>query len=393
MMKRISLLLSLLLVTLTGARANDGVFYAQGNQLIPITETEISVRKEILTINRIGKTDVVEISVYYEFFNPTNRTKTLLVGFEAAAPYPYEGLDHFPEQPNIHDFRVIMNGQSLPFQVAHVEGDKFSYDASEHPVPPYYVNGKVLDWTKKQCEDAIVEAEEFYYPFDYVYHFNASFQPGVNTVEHTYRFLMSESVDMKHILPYVLTAACRWANHQIDDFTLRINMGDGESFAIYPHFFQSAAEWTINGVGKTDITPFGGEDSPRFHIREGGISFHKTNFRPEGELLLFQERGFLTYYYSYENEPLSSASIVSSIGDYYYDWSSLLEEKIQSTPADARILRNLPFAYRGYVFKSKDLQKFFESTAWYIPNPNYVADMDAMSQKEKEWINFWMKRQ
>lgn len=33
-------------------RANDGVFYTSGNQLIPITETEISVKKEILSITR-----------------------------------------------------------------------------------------------------------------------------------------------------------------------------------------------------------------------------------------------------------------------------------------------------------------------------------------------------
>ena len=48
--------------------ANDGVFYASGNQLIPITETDISVKKEVLTINRVG--DYLEVIVYYEFFNP-----------------------------------------------------------------------------------------------------------------------------------------------------------------------------------------------------------------------------------------------------------------------------------------------------------------------------------
>lgn len=389
-MKRFFALLNLVLVSLLCARANDGVFYAQGNQLIPITETDITVQKEILTINRIGKTDWVEITVYYEFFNPTGKTKTILVGFEAASPYPYEGLGDFPEQPNIRDFKVIMNGQALSYRVAPVASEQFEYDKTSTAVPPYYVNGKVQGLTKKQCEDAVKEADEFYYPFDYVYHFNAEFKPGLNTIQHTYRFLMSSSVDMNYTLPYVLTAACRWANHQIDDFTLNINMGDAESFAIYPYFYKSAKDWTFTGVGKTDITPFGGEDSVRFHIREGGISFHKQQFKPEGELFIFQENAWWSVYN--DEGPISSASIVSAVKEFYYDWSFLLEEDIQSTPADARILRNLPFAHHGYVFKSKDLQKYFESTNWYIPNPDYTADMTALTEKEQQWVSFWKQR-
>ena len=50
------------------ATANDGVFYASGNQLIPITETDISVKKEVLTLNRVG--DHIEVTVYYEFSRP-----------------------------------------------------------------------------------------------------------------------------------------------------------------------------------------------------------------------------------------------------------------------------------------------------------------------------------
>ena len=42
----------ILLTILLGykALANDGVFYAQGNQLVPITETEISVPERQLSI-------------------------------------------------------------------------------------------------------------------------------------------------------------------------------------------------------------------------------------------------------------------------------------------------------------------------------------------------------
>jgi Ca2+-binding RTX toxin-like protein len=83
MKKAFFLLLAVL--AFIGAKANDGVYYASGNQLIPINETDISVKKEVLTITRVG--DHVEVTVYYEFFNP-GKPKDLLVGFEAPAPYP-----------------------------------------------------------------------------------------------------------------------------------------------------------------------------------------------------------------------------------------------------------------------------------------------------------------
>jgi hypothetical protein len=51
----------------------------------------------------------------------------------------------------------------------------------------------------------------------------------------------------------------------------------------------------------------------------------------------------------------------------------------------------MPFAYRGYVFKDKGLQRYFESTQWYIPDPNYKSDMTTMSKNEKNWIQYWSK--
>ena len=97
---------------------NDGVFYAAGNQLIPITETDISVKKEVLTINRVDKH--LEVSVYYEFFNPVGE-KELLVGFEAMSAYNgHDPMATFPAHPHIRNFKVVMNGEPMSYQVAHV---------------------------------------------------------------------------------------------------------------------------------------------------------------------------------------------------------------------------------------------------------------------------------
>jgi hypothetical protein len=63
-----SCLFALLFSCLTG-NANDAIFRANGNQLIQMYETDISVQKEILTIRRINDRQA-QVLVYYEFFNP-----------------------------------------------------------------------------------------------------------------------------------------------------------------------------------------------------------------------------------------------------------------------------------------------------------------------------------
>jgi hypothetical protein len=75
----------MLLFCITSAHANDGAFYAKGNQLIPILEKTICLQKEILTIKKVDN-EWIDVTVYYELFNP-GKTKTVLVGFEAHWPW------------------------------------------------------------------------------------------------------------------------------------------------------------------------------------------------------------------------------------------------------------------------------------------------------------------
>jgi hypothetical protein len=51
----------------------------------------------------------------------------------------------------------------------------------------------------------------------------------------------------------------------------------------------------------------------------------------------------------------------------------------------------MPFAYRGYKFKDKELRKYFNSTKWYILNRKYKGEMEGFSEKEKAWVEFWSK--
>ena len=382
-MKKLFILLFLLL-SMVGVKANDGVFYASGNQLVPVTETDISVRKEVLTINRVD--DHLEVTVYYEFFNPT-KPKDLLVGFEAEPPYDsyVDMTEVFPNHPHIRNFTATINGERLRYEVAHV-----LYDEEDYKMHGYFKNGQFSDLSREQCIKTMNEYEGMGYPFYYVYHFNAHFREGLNVVQHTYDFDISNSVGEEYYFSYILTAANRWANHQIDDFTLNIDMGERESFFMDQSFFSSVDEWTFNGKGR--VTPSGKWErqfQPMFHVQKGSISFHKDNFHPDGELHI--SKSIVMYLLPCGFAGCGASEIMDLVRQTMCDLAPLKDNDLKDElDADQRrIMKNIPFAYRGRVFKNEKLRRFFESTDWYVPDPNYVDDMNTMSPTERGWIYYW----
>jgi len=332
--------------------ANDSSFYLKGNQLIPLIETDISVQKEILTLKKI-RNQFIEVTVYYEFYN-SGAEKEIIVGFEAFQP---DGdVDPRPkngEHPHMRDFTVNLNNRILPYQVAHVENRT------------YVENGIIIE---KSLEEYDLD-EWQYFDFLYVYHFDAVFKEGLNIIKHTYNYNVSSSVYSYFDIEYVLTAANRWANNQIDDFTLIVDTGEFESFDIRKTFFNSSTEWLINGIGKKTDKIINGKEAVEFHIQKGTLLFQKDNFKPEGELFIG----------SFYHHPTPEGYLPFS-----YHFQHWIDEP--KTDFERRVLRNLPFARRGYVFKSPELQTFYENLDWYIPNPNYSPDVEIMHQNEKEWL-------
>lgn len=388
--------------------ANDGAFYAAGNQLIPINETDIQVQKEILTINRVGKQ--LEVTVYYEFFNPVEE-KDLLVGFEAPSPYNGEYFRNFPEQPYMHNFKVVMNGKDLPYEIAHVYHLVAAYGASYYfsdnqeqknknfITPDYFQHGKIQSLTPKQCKDTVENYEGMTCPFHYVYHFKAHFNKGLNIIQHTYKYELSIRVGDEYWFDYILTAANRWANHQIEDFTLNINMGDFESFAIEPTFFRDNNDWTFTSVGNKNYTMIdGGEQQwSFFHIQKGGISFHQQNFHPEGELSI--RKPMVVHWFWNQQKytlPKATQSMKALQWEYtelnpvaFINYLTAFAKDTILSKKDKFILQNFPLAYHGYIFTDKKLQKYFSKASWYIPNPAYKPNPTTMTDKEKEWMKYW----
>jgi len=361
-MKYVILLLSILIYT--PIIANDGAYYASGNQLIPISETDICITKEVLSIT---KTDdqYLYVTVEYFFFNPKGE-KTILVGFEAPSPggdvngYPVEG-----RHPYISDFSVALNGDYLNHATAIVNQEN------------YYVNNRIQSKTE---DEVIDEGFDVNNPnFYYVYHFNATFQKGVNSIVHTYKFNLSGSVSEAYSFDYILTAANRWANNQIDDFTLHIDMGSSADFYIKQSFFNDQDYWNLNGC-KLKANPR--EYSPdealsRFIVKDGPITFKKQNFKPEGELSVhaLTNYNFLEYeVFDYEQHDLPT-QIKPTL--------AITKSKNENS---FKILRNLPYARRGYIFKNALIRTYYSKQKWYIPDPNYTATTTHLTFEEQNWI-------
>lgn len=355
-----------LLIGLTNiSLANDGSFRGSGNQLIPIRETNIAVRKEILTIKKVNR-NYVDISVYYEFFNPGNE-KEITVGFEAFSPSgDVDGTPVNGQHPYMDNFTVNMNGEMLQYKIAYVSDSTYARNG--------FIHSKTLKEIKNLIED--VNEVNFYY----VYYFKAKFKKGLNIIKHTYQFDLSSSVSSIYDFKYILTAANRWGNRQIDDFTLILNPGNFETLQIPETFFHSKDEWLINGlgkvlnVGKDDLFETG-KNQLRFYIQRGNLIFTKKNFHPDGEL------------YFYEPPELSPGEN-GEIKENYLPFSIDCQDEIDvnNVKIDKRILRNLPFARRGYVFKNSELKSFYERMDWYMPNPTYLPDLAAIDEREKKWL-------
>lgn len=350
----------LILLCLPGF-ANDGVFYAKGNHLIPVHETDISVKKEILTLKKV-RNQFIEVTVYYEFFNPKEE-KTITVGFEAFSPSgDADGTPLKGHHPYMRDFTVEMNNSMLKYNVAYVSDSLYGTGGTVKSLP---VPGPA------DIQD--VNAVDFYY----VYHFAARFKKGINIIKHTYNYNLSGSVDLNYHFEYVLTGASRWSNKQIDDFTLILDVGEFETFSMDKSFFKTANDWLINGIGKAEEvkrqpnTAYQ-RDAVKFHLQKGNLMFQKRNFKIRGDLFLYAQ-----------NYKLNDSAYIPF--SYYQD----IHISEPQNDFERKVLKNLPFARRGYVFQNQALNDFYRNLDWYMPNPNYEPFVEILTEHERDWIARW----
>ena len=277
--------------------ANDGVYYTSGNFLVPLRETDISAKKEVLEIT-LCKDSFATVTVDYTFYN-NSEDKTVTMAFEAAAPYnAWAPINRQGSHPFIEDFTVLFNGEPLPYRNALV-GITANFSSSEDarnrkdylaPLDPneWKGYGEVAD-SLLPMDDVLINPAlpDSFCSFAYAYYFDAPFRKGENRVRHTYRYRMSWGVGRDYEVSYTLTPVTRWRGGQVDDFTLRIKSETDREIVMNDSLFLGAP-FKLKGIG--DIyqlqSDYWGYSQCLFApLMEGNVlEWHSANFAPKENL-------------------------------------------------------------------------------------------------------------
>ena len=359
-MKNFFLFTAIFFLIPAAALANDGAFYVSGNTLMPLQETEISLRKEVLKFY-VRDFRWMDVSVDFEFYNP-GPEKTLLVGF-VTPPADGDVSDKDQAHPQIKDFVVMVNGSRLAYQMKRMKDTSFSAD-------------------KLKIEGT-----------DFVYYFKVNFKRGANKIRHTYRFRGGESVELQRDFDYQITTGKRWANKQIDDFELQLYLDNG-IFAIPATFREDKklAAWRIAGDGTIDDTPrsWFGEESPQVrmvHLNSGYIALNVKNFQPDFDIMLGEYNwgaDWVKIWCEFGQECTEQASLEKIVRYFTLEPYAGVEDADLAGLSDKELkyVRNYFYAVRGYAFKDAETKNFYSQFFWYKPNPTLKISDIKLSRKE-----------
>ncbi|HLO69969.1 MAG TPA: YARHG domain-containing protein [Flavipsychrobacter sp.] len=323
--------------------ANDGSFWASGNTLFPLNETSIQLKKEILNLTK--KDNWMQVDIYFEFYNPGN-TKELTVGFvtpPAMGDFAHEVKDH----PQVRDFSVVVNADTMPYNISKTKKSGF------------------------KLADKIIGNEDF------IYYFNVSFPKGITKIKHSYLYRGGEGMIAIHSFYYRLTTGTSWANKEIEDFELNIDMGEDVYFSVPYSFNKKRTEWKVIGTGHINHKKpayaeyYRSFDSPELrmvYIRKGILQYKTNHFKPSNDL------NVTVYQPDYELNTWTQNLKENDFKDlleYVMPWQdvdSIRAHSVNLTNRQLKLLINLSYARAGYDFKDIELKKTFSKYLWYMPD-------------------------
>lgn len=386
--RRISTTILALCALCINTYANDGGYFVSGNHLIPISNTDIKIAKEVLTIKLSDTTEYTYVDVDYTFVNNSSKPKTVKMGFEAEL----EDLYKLPEEgtkghPYIYDFTVELNGK----HVNHTNefafySDSEGLDYKNFPVDKtkWILGGDKYEddggWDRGLMN---VKTKEFY-AYAHVYYFEVTFKPGENKIHHTYRYLAGMGQEDAFTVKYWLKPAMRWEGNKIEDFTLRISAENtAKDFILNGPFDDKGSFRIASGTGKTRISKYGRE----FVIRNGVVEYNCKDFIPNKDLLIKSPDTYI-YKDHVENNTEHVLGEFYDRGEYY--WLPMLYGEYSDW--SKRILRNLPYASRGYVFKDKKLADYFSQFFWYMPDPSWTPSQADFTEWERNFVKSFSRQ-
>jgi len=374
--------------------ANDWEFGSEGEHIIPLKGSNMSIKKEKITLKLTA--DGMLVNVKFTFDNPTAENK--IVGFVTPESgnggyYEEENINRKPEPLKIKNFKTTVNGKEVKSNV-----ELLSKLLSRGVLD----NNIVTEYVKEEKE------KEFY---NYVYYFNADFKQGENVVEHSYYYTGSYGI-YERDFEYVVTTISKWKNKTVEDFEIEVHPEN--YFVKLPYSFwknNKKINWEIVGKGKmVTIAPtkqFNDEDATGLErygiiylkLNNGFVRYKTKNFSPIDDFYMVRMDNILGFDYEYPEGTVQGYKFKDDYfgtvrNEMYSNYSDIVISLKSLNDKDLDIIRNYPYALAGYDFARKDLKDYFSQFIWYSPigknvkiDPNFnniVKAIDEIKAKRKK---------
>ena len=344
--------------------ANDWEFGSEGEHIIPLKGSNMSIKKEKITLKLTP--DGMLVNVKFTFDNPTAENK--IVGFvtpESGSGGEGEGKgNRKPEPLKIKNFKTTVNGKEVKSNV-----ELLSKLLSKGVLD----NNVIKEYTEKE--------KTFY---NYVYYFNADFKQGENVVEHSYFYTGSYGV-YERDFEYVVTTISKWKNQTVEDFEIEVHPGN--YFVKLPYSFwkdNKKINWEIVGKGKmVTIAPTkksNDEDATGLErygiiylkLNNGFVRYKTKNFSPNQDFYMTRMDNILGFEYEYPEGKVQGYKFKDKYFEIlrevaYSDYSEIVDSLKDLSDEDLDIVRNYPYAFAGHDFARKDLKDYFSQFIWYSP--------------------------
>ena len=347
--------------------ANDWEFGSEGEHIIPLKGSNVSIKKEKITLKLTP--DGMLVNVKFTFDSPNAENK--IIGFVTPESgnggyYEEENVIRKPEPLKIKNFKTTVNGKEVKSNV-----ELLSKLLSKGVLD----NNIVTEYVKEEKE------KEYY---NYVYYFNADFKQGENIVEHSYFYTGSYGV-YERDFEYVVTTISKWKNKTVEDFEIEVYPEN--YFVKLPYSFwkdNKKINWEIVGKGKmlaiaptkkvTDEDATGLEKTGVVYLRldNGFVKYKTKNFSPTDNFYMVRMDNILGFEYEFPEGKIQGYKFKD---DYftilretvYDDYSDIVASLKDLKDKDLDIVRNYPYAFAGYDFARKDLKDYFSQFIWYNP--------------------------
>jgi len=303
-----------------------------GTNLIPTKSTDVELKKVRLKLKGRSHGKYVKVVTDYVLFNPSN-AKKMVVTFDAGKAKSRDEKT----SPHLVEMGLKVNGK----YIKHLEH-------------------------KVSLENKILR---------HVYLFELPLKKAKNHLMFEYAYRVSKESRIYYNFRHNLEDFSKWANKKIDLFELKVDIGKFQAFRLMKGFFQNKNELKFDGK----IIDKSRNYYVTLYSKDGKIRFRKKDFSTKKKFHILsydvvEKRDIETQVFDYKRDKLSF--IIDETPSLLKGWQS------------DHILRALPYARRGFVFKhSKGIQDYFESLEWYEKNTTLERSNIQLSATEQYLLN------